>query len=122
MTDAVTLRGMRFQALIGILPHELEIAQPLEVDLTAWLATPITSSEERAESTVVDYRTLYDLVAEQVTGRHNGYIEHLAARIAERALADARIARVEVVVRKPHVALPGPLAGAEVRVERTRGR
>jgi len=121
MSDEVSLRGMRFHALVGILPHERELRQPLEVDLTLSMATAIASGELDAESRIVDYRTLYDLVAEEVTGGHVGYIEHVAARIADRVLADARIARVAITVRKPHVALPGPLASAEVRVERTRG-
>lgn len=120
MSDAVILRGMRFDALIGILPHEHESAQPLEVDLIAWLAAPISTSEQDAEKHVVDYRVLYDMVASEVVGRHNGYIEHLAARIAERALRDVRIARVELAIRKPNVELGGPLQAAEVRVERIR--
>ena len=32
--DEVTLRGMRFHALVGVLPHEAEFAQPLEVDVS----------------------------------------------------------------------------------------
>ncbi len=121
MSDEVSLRGMRFHALVGILPHERELRQPLEVDLTLSMATAIASGELHPESRIVDYRTLYDLVAEEVTGGHVGYIEHVATRIADRVLADSRIARVAITVRKPHVALPGPLACAEVRVERTRG-
>ena len=121
MSDEVSLRGMRFHALVGILPHERELRQPLEVDLTLSMATAIASGELDPESRIVDYRTLYDLVAEEVTGGHVDYIEHVATRIADRVLADSRIARVAITVRKPHVVLPGPLASAEVRVERTRG-
>ena len=119
MNDAVTLRGMRFHTLVGILEHEKHYAQPLEVDLTVWLAEEITP-DRRDESDVVDYRVLYDLVADEVTREPVAYIEHLAAAIAERALEDSRIARAEVIVRKPHVSLPGPLDAAEVRVERGR--
>ena len=48
--DAISLRGMRFHTLIGELPHEREIPQPVEVDLTAWIGEGIG---------VVDYRRLY---------------------------------------------------------------
>ena len=119
MSDAVTLRGMRFHTLVGILEHEKHYAQPMEVDLTVWLARPIPS-DSRDESDVVDYRLLYDLVADEVSREPVAFIEHLAATIADRALEDRRIDRVAVVVRKPHVALPGPLDAAEVRVERAR--
>ena len=33
MYDEIVLRAMRFQALVGILPHELTTPQPIEIDL-----------------------------------------------------------------------------------------
>jgi dihydroneopterin aldolase len=120
MNDAVTLRGMRFHALIGILPHEREIPQPVEVDLTVWLARELTRDSASNPDVIVDYRALYDRVAATVESGATGYIEELAVTIADRALEDPRLSRVRVSVRKPNVALPGPLAGAEVRIERSR--
>jgi dihydroneopterin aldolase len=119
VSDAVALRGMRFHALVGILPHEQQYPQPLEIDLVVWLVSEISVTGNPLKD-VVDYRALYDLVAEEVHRAAVGYIEVLAASIADRAMGDARIARVEVAVRKPNAALPGPLAAAEVRVERSR--
>ena len=120
MSDAITLRGMRFHALIGILPHEREIPQPLEVDLTVWLVTELTRESASDPEAIVDYRFLYDRVAATVENGPTGYIEEIAVTIADGALDDQRVERVRVIVRKPNVALPGPLAGAEVRVERAR--
>ena len=34
MQDEITLHAMRFHALVGILPHERDIPQPIEIDLT----------------------------------------------------------------------------------------
>lgn len=119
MSDAITLRGMQFLASIGVLETEKRQKQPLEVDLTIWLASPLRTGE--ASSDTVDYRGLYDLVANAVNARHTDYLEDLATAIADGALATARVDRAKVVIRKPHVALPGPLAGAEVAVERRRG-
>ena len=34
MSDEIVLQAMRFQALVGILPHELTTTQPIEIDLT----------------------------------------------------------------------------------------
>lgn len=112
--DAITLRGMRFHTLVGILPHEQELPQPLEVDLTVW------TSRGGADEGVVDYRTLYELVARAV-GAQVGFLEDLAATVAERALEIPRVHRARAAVRKPHVPLPGPLACAEVVAERERG-
>jgi dihydroneopterin aldolase len=108
----ITLRAMRFHALVGILEHEGLLPQPLEVDLTVRC---------RSATGIVDYRRLYDVVAGVVTSGPIDYLEVAAERIARAVLADERIARVRVAVRKPHVALPGPLAYAEVALERQRG-
>lgn len=110
--DEVTLRGMRFHALVGILPHEREVAQPLEIDLTVWGA---------AAGIVIDYRGLYDLVASVVSAGPIDYLESAGARIADGAVALPGVARARVALRKPNVALGGPLAHAEVVVSRLRG-
>src|SRR3954468_8337336 len=112
MTDEIVLRAMRFQALVGILPHELIMPQPIEIDLTVAVLPG---------DSVVDYRRLYDAAAAIVDSGHIGYLEDIAERVATSAFATSdRVARVRVAVRKPHVALGGPLAYAEVRIERTR--
>ncbi|HYD54067.1 MAG TPA: dihydroneopterin aldolase [Gemmatimonadaceae bacterium] len=109
--DTVSLRGMRFHARVGILPHEREFPQPLEIDLTVWL---------RPDGPVVDYRGLYDDAATVVAEGPLHYLEEIAEAVAARALARPRVARVQVAVRKPHVALAGPLDHAEVTVVRPR--
>lgn len=107
---------MRFQARVGVLPHEREHPQPIEVDLTVW-------HERRGRATIesiVDYRALYDEAA-QVVGADLELLENIGDQIAARVLARHAVSRVRVAVRKPHVALPGPLAHAEVVVDRRRG-
>jgi FolB domain-containing protein len=103
---------MRFHTLVGVLPHEEQLPQPLEIDLTVWMGTGAGS--------VVDYRTLYSAVAGVVEAGPVGYLEDLVGAAADAALAVAGVSRVRVAARKPHVALPGPLAWAEVAVERDR--
>lgn len=104
---------MRFHAVVGILPHERDLPQPLEVDLTVWLI----AAEPRGAG-IVDYRTLYDLVARVIDDGPSRYLEEIASAIADAALAVERVAATRVAVRKPHVPLPGPLAHAEVVVHR----
>jgi dihydroneopterin aldolase len=116
-TDVVTLKAMRFHARIGVLPHETEIAQSIEVDASLW----VRRSETRpTASDIVDYRRLYDLVAEVVTHGHTNFLEEVGERIAARALELPLVERVRIAVRKPNAALPGPLAYAEVALERER--
>jgi 7,8-dihydroneopterin aldolase/epimerase/oxygenase len=112
MSDEIVLRAMRFQALVGILPHELTTPQPIEIDLTVSIGP--------GES-IVDYRRLYETAAMIVDSGHIGYLEDIAERVAAAAFsASERVGRVQVAVRKPHVALGGPLAYVEVRIERRR--
>jgi len=107
----VTLQAMRFHALVGILPHERTVAQPIEVDLCVRVADG---------DAIVDYRALYDIVAAIIADGPIDFLEQIADRVAGRAIAyNARIRAARVAVRKPHVALPGPLAYAEIVVERT---
>jgi dihydroneopterin aldolase len=109
--DEVTLRGMRFHALVGILPHERTIPQPLEIDVTAIVR----------RGAVVDYRGIYDAAHAAVDTGALEYLEHIAEDVATRVLALDSVFLVRVAVRKPHVALPGPLDHAEVVIERAHG-
>ena len=111
--DMITLQRMRFHVRVGILDHEREIAQPLEVDL----AVAIAPAGGRLS---VDYRALYSAVASVVADEPHEYIETLAERIAAGALAIEHVQAARVAVRKPMVPLPGPLDFAEIRIERSR--
>jgi len=116
-TDVVTLKGMRFHARIGVLPHEAEIAQSIEVDASLWVKR--AGSRPTAKD-IVDYRRVYDLVADVVTKGHTAFLEEAGERIATRALELPLVQRVRIAIRKPNVALPGPLSYAEVALERER--
>ena len=102
---------MRFHVRVGILAHERELPQPLEVDVDARRAP-------RAAAEVLDYRALYEAAADAIAEGELLYLEDLAARVADRTLALGAVSRVRVTVRKPHVTLPGPLAHAGVMLER----
>lgn len=118
-TDIVTLKAMRFHARIGVLPHEAEIAQSIEVDASLWVRREPARSHLSAKD-IIDYRRVYDLVADIVTTGHINFLEEVGERIADRALQLPLVERVRIAVRKPNVALPGPLAYAEVALERER--
>ena len=109
----ISLVGMRFHVRVGILPHERELAQPLEIDLS------VTRSADATD--VLDYRALYALAAEGTRREPLEYLEGIASAIADGALALDGVTHARVAVRKPHVLLDGPLAYAEIVVERTRG-
>jgi dihydroneopterin aldolase len=109
----ISLVGMRFHVRVGILPHEREHPQPLEIDLS------VTRAPDAAG--VLDYRTLYALAAERMRREPLDYLEEIATAIADGALALNGVTHARVAVRKTHVMLDGPLAYAEIVVERARG-
>lgn len=115
--DVVTLQAMRFHTRIGSLPHEAEIAQSVEVDLSVTATRLAGAAGGRG---IVDYRELYEIAAEVMAQRHHLYLEDVAEQIATRTLELEPVTQVRVSVRKPHAALPGPLAYAQVTVERRR--
>jgi len=106
----IALSAMRFHALVGILPHERTTPQPIEIDLRVDVADG---------EGVVDYRTLYEIAAGVLSSGPIDFLEEIGERVARGALDHSRRVRAaRVAVRKPHVALPGPLAFAEVVVVR----
>ena len=107
----ITLRNMRFHVRVGVLPHEAELAQPLEVDLTVWASAPANGMIG------VDYRDLHLVASEIVSQSPLLYLETIAQRIVAGALVRPNVIGARAAVRKPHVALPGPLDYAEVVVE-----
>lgn len=100
---------MRFHACVGILPHEREIPQPVEIDVAV---------RHPRERPVLDYRSLGDAAQAVIDAAPLEYLETIAEAIADRALALDGVTWCRVAVRKPHVGLPVPLSYAQVIVER----
>jgi dihydroneopterin aldolase len=101
---------MRFHVRIGILSHERVHPQPLEIDVA------VTRPDD---APLLDYRVLYEMTAKVVAAEPLDYLEEVASTVADGALALPGVRHVRVAVRKPHVMLDGPLAYAEIAVERT---
>ena len=108
----VALVDMRFHACVGILPHEQHVAQPLEVDL---LVRHTLGTGE-----VLDYRELYEATRATIESGPLTYLERIAESLADRALSIAGVVSCRITVRKPHVALGGPISHAAVSIERSR--
>ena len=118
-SDAITLRGMRFHTLVGLLPHEEKFPQPLELDVTAFLdLRPV--GEHDSPRMLLDYRRLYQVVSDAVGTSHHTLLEALCEGIAQAALALEGVQHVRVAARKPHAPIPGPLDAVEVVIERAR--
>src|SRR5205809_999958 len=107
---------MQFNALVGILPGEITNPQPIEVDIVL----SIERSEKIDAQHILDYRLAYDAVAGAVSAGHVDLLEKMAESIATLVLAWPRVRAARISIRKMRVALPGPLAYAEVSLDRRR--
>jgi dihydroneopterin aldolase len=105
---------MQFHTRVGVLPHEAELPQPVEIDLSVVVAPGMKPPR------VVDYVALYSATAEVMSTPHIAYLEDAAERVAQAALHVSGVTAVTVSVRKPHVPLPGPVDFAEVTITRQR--
>lgn len=120
--DRLSLLGMRFEALHGVLASEKVDAQPFEVDLVLHVDLDDVARTDALEDTV-DYRGMHELVDSIVMGPSFNLIEGLAGAIARAVLAgtDPRlVGAVEVRVRKPEAPLPGELDTVEAALLRRR--
>jgi len=105
--DRIELRGLRAVGTHGVLAEEQLRGQPFEVDLDLEADLRAAGGSDRLDDTI-DYGGLSEAVAAIITGE----------RIAEAALADARVTSVAVTVRKLRPPVPVDLASAGVRIVR----
>ena len=103
----------------GALPEEALRPQPFEVDLELLVdLRPAGRTDELAAT--IDYAELCEAARAVIEGPLALLLEHLAEKVAERALAVAhgRAQGVVVTVRKLRPPVPVELATAAVRVHR----
>jgi dihydroneopterin aldolase len=113
----VTLKAMQFHALVGVLSHERELPQLIEIDITVSCAGE-NSLSSRSPTAGVDYRDLHDIAREVISAGHVELLEQIAEEITQRVLCVAGVRSSRVAVRKPHAALPGRMEYAEIVLER----
>jgi len=117
----VHVRGLEVHGRHGVLPAERALGQRFVVDLDIDLAHARAAGSDDLADTV-DYAALAAAVAELLAGEPVALLEHLAARIADRVLAEPHAEAVAVTVRKPHVAIPQVVAETAVTLRRARPR
>lgn len=120
MIGVIELRDLRCSAVVGVLDHERDVAQPLSFDLDL-----TRNIESAAINDDLSATTNYADVISRVVGvAHDGeflLLETLAYRVALEVLGcDPEIEKVMVVARKlrPPVAEDVAMVGVRVTLER----
>lgn len=117
--DRIEISGLRVMTLVGVLPHERESPQPLELDI-------ILEGDLRDAGMSDDLADTahYGFVAERAAAiareTKDELLERLVHRIAEDALTVDRVEAVEIVVRKLRPPIPEDIQYTAVRIRRTR--
>ena len=118
--DRIFLRGMRFMACHGVLPHEREVPQPFEVDVEMGLDLRAAGESDELDDTV-NYAKVYDVVSTVLTVTRKYLIEALAEEIADDLLRDFDSLRwVRVTVHKPAAPIDGMFSDVGVTILRRR--
>ncbi len=117
------IRDLVLAASIGVHPHEHAATQRVRINLDMTiedqqgnLSRPAVGRDDL--SRVVDYEAIVNRVRAIVAAGHVQLVETLAERLAETALADARVASARVRVEKLDVFADAASAGVEIERRR----
>ncbi|MEI8122897.1 MAG: dihydroneopterin aldolase [bacterium] len=98
--DKLRIRELRVRARVGVTREERRLPQEVIVTVTmhADLARSCRSDSLRD---TVDYKAVKKAILAECESKSFKLIERMAQRIADLALSDSRVRRVDVVVQKP---------------------
>ncbi|MBN2872054.1 MAG: dihydroneopterin aldolase [Halothiobacillaceae bacterium] len=115
--DRILVQGLEFETIIGILPQERDVPQPLRIDLVL----EVESFAEAVASEQIDRTVDYAAVSRRVTeiarqGRFQ-LVETLAETTCATLLAEFPIRRVTLRAIKPHALVEAAGVGVEITRE-----
>ena len=118
MRDRIDINGLTVTTVVGALPHEREIAQPLRIDLALHVDLRDAGRSDELGDTV-HYGLVTEQVADVVRENKDVLLERLADRIAEVVVGFDRVEAVDVTVTKLRPPIGEHIETTAVRVSRT---
>ncbi len=119
MGDRIDISGLRAVTIVGAMPHEREIAQPLQIDLSLEVDLRDAGRTDELGDTV-HYGLVADRVVAAVEESKDILLERLVARIADEVLSFDRVDAVDVVLTKLRPPIAVDASSTSVRIRRTR--
>ncbi|WP_295777690.1 dihydroneopterin aldolase [uncultured Microbacterium sp.] len=119
MSDRITLTGIRATGYHGVYAHERREGQVFIADVVLELSLADAARSDDVADTV-HYGEFADQVAAVLSGDPVDLLETVAQRIADRALAYARVDAVEVTIHKPQAPIAVPFDDVSVTIRRAR--
>jgi dihydroneopterin aldolase/2-amino-4-hydroxy-6-hydroxymethyldihydropteridine diphosphokinase len=118
-TDRIEISNLVVTAIVGALPHERELAQPIRVDLSLHVDVGDAGRTDDLSDTA-NYGEVAVCVADAVRESKDVLLERLAERIAEVVLAFDRVEGVDVTVTKVRPPIAEQVESTAVRIVRRR--
>jgi dihydroneopterin aldolase len=98
--QTLSLTGLRFDANLGILEHEKNAPQPIQVDAELHLGTqPLLPSDDDIHH-VLDYRKVRSIIINECTAQHVNLLETLIGKLAHRLMQLPGVLGVRVRIAK----------------------
>jgi len=98
--QTLTLAGLRFDANLGILAHEKNAPQPIQVDAELNLGAQPLSPRDDDILHVLDYRKVRQIIIDECTAEHVNLLESLIGKLAQRLLQLPGVLGVRVKIAK----------------------
>jgi dihydroneopterin aldolase len=114
--DCLFLKGLAFEAVVGIYDHEKENKRPLILDVELYIDASVAARSDSIANTV-DYDLVANFIFEQVSQRNFNLIESLATAITQAILEKFNLKKVRCTLYKPQAVSYAETVG--IIIERT---
>ena len=96
----LSLSGLRFKANLGILAHEIDAPQPIQVDAELTLGAQDLLPSDDDISHVLDYRKFRQIIINECTAEHVNLLETLIGKLSHRLMQLPGVIGVRVKIAK----------------------
>lgn len=118
LTRRIILSGLALDARVGILEHERRATQPLHID-AEFDVDILHKTDDQDIRSVLDYRSLREIIIDQCTRAHVNLLETLTEQIAQRLLTEfPDINAVKLRISKPMAFSDCAAVGVEIQTRR----
>ena len=98
--QTLSLTGLRFNANVGILAHEKNAPQPIQVDAELSLGEQPLAPRDDDILHVLDYRRVRQIIIDECTAEHLNLLESLIGKLAQRLMQLPGVQGVRVKIAK----------------------
>jgi 7,8-dihydroneopterin aldolase/epimerase/oxygenase len=98
--QTLSLTGLRFDANLGILAHEMLSPQPIQVDAQLNMGTQSLLPKDDDIHHVLDYRKVRSIIIDECTATHINLLETLIGKLSLRLMGLPGVLGVRVKITK----------------------